>query len=114
MRRSLIWNILSFCFWMYIVISVCFSVYTGISSEDLTGIENVPQENIIKYVIYAFVFYGGSVILKNFIPILVWIGISIGLKQAKSNKLSAEDLTESKEYYRDILYGYSPTELRRV
>ena len=114
MRRSLIWNILSFCFWIYIVISVCFSVYTGISSEDLTGIENVPQENIIKYVIYAFVFYGGSVILKNFIPILVWIGISIGLKQAKSNKLSAEDLTESKEYYRDILYGYSPTELRRV
>lgn len=114
MRRSLIWNILSFCFWMYIIISICFSIYTGILSQDLTGIENASQVNIVKFVINAFIFYGGGTILKNIIPILIWFGISIGLKQAKRNKLSSEDFNESKEYYRDILYGYTPTELRRV
>lgn len=55
-----------------------------------------------------------GVILKNIQVILIYLGIKLGIKKFKKDKLSSIDFKKYKGYYRDILQDYSPAELSYI
>lgn len=53
-------------------------------------------------------------LFKNIIAIILFIGIKLGIKSAKKDKLNDIDFGKYKDYYRDIIRQYSPAVLSYI
>ena len=79
--------------------------------EGLKGNGSASPTQFIQIVL-ALIFSSILItIIKNIFIIIIYIGIKIGTKMYKKERLSQNDFQQTKDYYRDILQGYSPATL---
>lgn len=72
---------------------------------------SVPPSQFIEMSIMLIFIYMVMAIIKNLYVVVIYIGIKIGTRMYSKQKLSKNDFQKTKEYYREILQGYSPAVL---
>lgn len=72
---------------------------------------SVPTSQFIEMSIMLIFIYMVMAIIKNLYVVVIYIGIKIGTRMYRKQKLSKNDFQKTKEYYRGILQGYSPAVL---
>lgn len=92
------------------------------TEEDKKELENIKQmtdnefESYFKQKMYIniliiLVISLGITLFKNIFLIILFIVIKLVNKKIRKEKLNKDDFKRSKDYYRDILYGYGACEL---
>lgn len=79
--------------------------------EGLKGNGSVPPSQFVEMYISLIFVCVFITIIKNIYVIVIYLGIKIGTKMYNKQRLSQNDFQKTKEYYREILQGYSPAVL---
>lgn len=81
--------------------------------EEMTGDEfdKMMQKNITYTILMLVIFNIIVTFFQNSLWILLFVAIKVASKKVIKEKLNEDDFKKSKEYFRDILQGYSMGEL---
>ena len=114
MKKKKIFNI-DIIFTIYMIAATIFTIMQVVDFEviieGLKGNGSASPTQFIQIVL-ALIFSSILItIIKNIFIIIIYIGIKIGTKMYKKERLSQNDFQQTKDYYRDILQGYSPATL---
>ena len=100
---------------IFIIYMIIAMILTIINEIDFTECEEVfaimPMSQIVIGSMLSIFICFVITIFKNIYVVVIYIGIKIGYKLYKKERLSKNDFSKSKEYYREILQGYSPAVL---
>ena len=100
---------------IFIIYMIIAMILTIINEIDFTECKEVfaimPMSQIVIGSILSIFICFIITIFKNIYVVVIYIGIKIGYKFYKKERLSKNDFSKSKEYYREILQGYSPAVL---
>jgi uncharacterized membrane protein len=106
---------LNLYFLLYLFIATIFNMIKSINNGDFSFQPGVLEAIGNLQVLYTYFFWFLMSLLmtlfRNIIIIIIFVGIKLGIKSAKAAKLSPADFGKYKDYYRNILYEYSPAEL---
>ena len=119
-KRNMI-KMITICFCLYVVLSLNYAVEEVFLEIGLTPSEFFSEVDfsqitisdfqiIAKSILFIFV----CVIFETLPVILLYLGVKFGIQKYKKDKLSDIDFKKYKNYYREILNGYSPAELSYV
>lgn len=119
MEKRKINRIINLCFLVYLclaitynMIGICNSTASGIGEFKLAlegNMTNFSQVLTAFLMLFSISFI--MTFLNNMIIILLFIGIKIGMKSIKKEKLNDSDFGKYKGYYREIIKEYSPAVL---
>lgn len=81
--------------------------------EEMTGDEfdKMMQKNITSTILMLVIFNIIVTFFQNSLWILLFVAIKVASKKVIKEKLNEDDFKKSKEYFRDVLQGYSMGEL---
>lgn len=106
---------IDFIFIIYMIIATIITIAQETNlTEIIEGLKETGNVSpgLVLQLYVALIFFGIFLtIVKNIYVILIYIGIKIGRRMYKKQKLSQNDFQQTKEYYREILQGYSPAVL---
>ena len=96
-------------FFVVIINFICLLVEVGIefSDFDIKKVTSTDKETVWE-ILKEFGIVAIVSSLNFLIPILILFAVYISKRMYNRSKLSEEDFKKYKEYYRDVLYGYSP------
>lgn len=102
--------------YMYIVALTLLSMISNIKSEVFIS-DAIEQASTIQIIIGIPIYFIACfflVCLENIFIILFFLAIKFGIKKHRKDKLTDIDFGKYKDYYRDILKGYSPAVLSYI
>lgn len=114
MKKKKIFNI-DIIFTIYMIVAMIFTIMQVVDFEVIIeGLKGNGSASPTQFmqIVLALIFSCILItIVKNIFIIIIYIGIKIGTKMYKNERLSQNDFKKTKDYYRDILQGYSPATL---
>ncbi len=88
---------------------------TELTDEKVTELSNIAKKKSYKYIIYISLVITILIVAVLFFPVMVFVLPFFTSNAAfKKYKLSEEDFKGSKDYYRDTLNDYNPSELSYI
>lgn len=103
------------CFWTYMIVMLILSFLIEFSkSEWSESLTQKTQPEIISSYLMGIAMTIFMYLVQNLFVIFIYLGIKLGIRKFKKEKLSEIDFKKYKDYYREILKGYSPSELSYI
>ncbi len=88
---------------------------TKLTDEKVTELANISKKKSYKYIVYISLVISLLIVAVLFFPLMIFVlPIFTSSSAFKKYKLSEEDFKGSKDYFRDTLGDYNPSELSYI